>query len=83
MPWPFRRFKLSPLRVNLSESGLGAGTKGKGYVTGDRDGIYFRQAMLTPGEQGKTPARSTPGLLWSVLIILTGLLWALMILGSL
>jgi hypothetical protein len=84
-----RSLKLGPLRVNVSKSdastgirGLGTGVEssGKGYV--GLGGLDFSQQLPTPQQDAK-PTPSGPGLLWSVLIILTGLLWALMILGSL
>jgi hypothetical protein len=95
MGWYFRRsIRLGPLGLNLRKSRLGASVgvkgarvgvdaKGKGYVAGGRDGIYFRERLSAPSEQGPTPASSGPGLLWPILTIAAGLLVALAILGTL
>ncbi len=58
----FRKsFRIGPIRLNLSKSGLGisAGIKGahvgvgpKGpYVSGGKDGIYFRENLSTKNER--------------------------------
>jgi hypothetical protein len=82
----FRKsFKLGPLRLNLSKSGLGASigvkgarvgvdAKGKGYVAGGRGGIYFRERIPLSGATPKTHDEGTPPSPRS-----SGLLWIIII----
>jgi Protein of unknown function (DUF4236) len=61
----FRKsFKVGPLKLNLSKSGLGvsAGMKGahiglnargRSYVSGGKDGIYFRENLASSGQSGE------------------------------
>jgi hypothetical protein len=91
---------LGPLRLNLSKSGLGASVgvtgarvgvdaKGKGYVAGGRNGIYFRETLETASLRGDAvpplapsePPRSL-GPTWIIIVALVlGLLMAGAILG--
>jgi hypothetical protein len=69
----FRKsFKLGPLRLNLSKSGVGASVgvkgarvgvdaKGKGYVAGGRGGVYFRETLPTSTDNGTEPAARSLG----------------------
>ena len=65
----FRKsFRLGPLRLNLSQSGLGvsAGVKGahigvgpRGpYVSGGKGGIYFRESLGTKQEEASPDIRT-------------------------
>jgi hypothetical protein len=84
-----KSFRLGPLRLNLSKSGLGASVgvkgarvgvdaKGKGYVAGGRGGLYFRERIPTSGETGRGVVTLV---LWLIIVALLGLAVAL-ILGS-
>jgi hypothetical protein len=72
-------FRLGPLRVNLSKSGVGmsAGVKGarvgidakgKSYVHAGRGGLYFRKTLGAVGENAPGAATRLPARRWLVLL---------------
>lgn len=90
-----KSLRLGPLRLNLSNSGVGASVgvkgarvgvdaKGKGYVAGGRGGVYFRETLkvASPREDATPPPAPRLGLPWIIIIaFVLGLLMTGVILG--